>query len=263
MQYTEKGKCIFCLRESPEASFKKKPHTMPKSLGSNSIGFDICDECNHYFGGPDALSTPHLNIEECVKEVFGMTKHLLNVQKDDKYAQHKLSSRYFEYWHSHSKIKIKSSFKYNPNFVKTFTNQFKRGLYEMFLQEYHKATQNGLDSRFDEIRNYARYNKGSIPVYYMLNNGVYLLEKNTINPDFRFSENQYQHINDYGFYSLLLWGHWFFLEVTPRARLCRDTYLIREVRNLIGSGFVYRGCIELKSINDIDFTLRSLFSKKS
>lgn len=237
---------------------------MPRSLGSDNIGFDICDDCNHYFGQPDKLSFPKLCIEVCVKEVFGMVKHLLNASKNDEYGKtNRMRSIFFEYRHSESKIKIKSNFQYNYKFINTFTNQFKRGVYEMFLQEYHKTTQNGLDEKFNEIREYARFNRGNIPLYYLQNNGVFLLEDNISNPKFHFSENQFQTIDDYGFYSLMLWGQMFFLEVTPRARLCRDIYLRKEATKLIGTGFVYRGLIEVKKITDIDFTLRSLLGRKS
>lgn len=81
MKYINKGVCIFCKRDSTQTSFTEKPHTMPKSLGSNSIGFDICNECNHYFGEPDLLSKPNLIIEVCVKEIFGLIKHLLESER--------------------------------------------------------------------------------------------------------------------------------------------------------------------------------------
>lgn len=263
MQYVNKGKCVFCLKKQPEVNFSEKPHTMPRSLGSESIGFDICNDCNHYFGQPDKLSVPQLCIEVCVKEVFGMIKHLLNTSRSEEYGRNnRMRSIFFEYRHSESKIKIKSSFQYNHKFLHAFTNQFKRGLYEMFLQEYHKVTQNGLDTKFNEIREYARFNQGNIPVYYMQNNGVFLLEDDISNPRFNFSESQFQTIDNYGFYTLMLWGQIFFLEVTPRARLCRNVYLRNEASKLIGTGFVFKGLIELQRITDIDFTLRSLLGKK-
>lgn len=36
-------------------------------------------------------------------------------------------------------------------FKRVFTRCFKRGLYELFLQEYHRQTGNGLDERFDGV----------------------------------------------------------------------------------------------------------------
>lgn len=58
MDYINKGTCIFCGKDVTQTTFKEKPHTMPKSLGSINIGVDICDECNHYFGQPDDFVFP-------------------------------------------------------------------------------------------------------------------------------------------------------------------------------------------------------------
>lgn len=258
MEYIDKGVCIFCKRDSNQTSFTEKPHTMPKSLGSESIGVDICNECNHYFGEPDLLSKPNLCIEVCVKEIFGLTKHLLESEKEA--VNQRLKSRYFEFWKSKNKIVIKKAFQYNFIFQKTFVNQFKRGLYEMFLQEYHKETGKGLEPRFDAIRNYSRYNKGNIPLYHLQSdNGIILIEQTFSSPRFRFSTKQFEDIDTYGFYTFILYGKWFYMEVTPRAEICREVYLKKEAQKSIGSGFVFSRLVEVNSINDIDFTLRNLY----
>ena len=46
-------------------------------MGGNIIGVDICDECNHYFGSPDALiaNPPRFAVEVCVKEVMNISQH--------------------------------------------------------------------------------------------------------------------------------------------------------------------------------------------
>lgn len=134
----------------------------------------------------------------------------------------------------------------------------------MFLQEYHKQTGRGLESRFDEIRNYARYSVGYIPLYHFQSkNGIILREDVICEPQFRFSETSLNEIDNYGYYRLYIWGMWFYLEVTPRARLYRDIYLRSRVEELIGSGFVFSQCVELRSVNEIDFTLRKLYGRKS
>lgn len=262
MTYINKGHCIFCLRDKSQTKFTEKPHTMPKSLGSVSIGVDICNECNHYFGEPDLLTKPHLCIEVCVKEIFGLIKQLIITEKEER-KQERLKSIYFEYWKSKQKIVIKSTFRHDAVFLKTFTNQFKRGIYEMFLQEYHKETGNGLDSCFNEIREYARYNKGNIPLYYVQNSrGILFIDNNISSPKFHFSPAQFEDIDNYGFYTLIILGQWFYLEVTPRAKLCRDIYLRNEVKKVLGTGFVFNSIIEISTITDIDFTLRNLYGGK-
>lgn len=256
MKYINKGICIFCKRDGFEATFNEKPHTMPRSLGSNSIGFDVCDECNHYFGEPDKLSNPQLGIELCVKEILGLTKHLLQYQL--KSNTKRLKSIFFEFYASKAKLKVKSKYQlFIPNFQKTLLNQFKRGLYEMFLQEYHKETKKGLEKCFDEIRNYARYNEGDIPLYHLQSsNGIVLIEDNLTTPKFTFTPNQINDIENLGFCSLIIFGKWFYLEVTPQAACNREDYL-KNATKLIG--FVFNQLLEVKSVNDIDFTLRNLF----
>jgi|SRR5690606_10315244 len=259
MEYIRKGTCIFCKRKEPEVTFDEKPHTMPRSLGSNSIGFDVCDGCNHYFGEPDNLSTPPLTIEVCVKEILGLTKYLL--QHQQKTQNTRLKSIYFEFWASTGKLKVKSKYKFTYNFQKTLLNQFKRGIYEMFLQEYHKKTENGLESRFDKVRNYARYNDGDIPLYHLQSsNGIVAITENFGTPQFNFTTAQIDDIDNFGFCSLIIFGKWFYLEVTPQADIKRELYL-KQVAQIIGSGFVFDRLIDIKSINDIDFTLRNLFGK--
>lgn len=259
MNYIKKGRCIFCLKDKTQTTFLTKPHTIPRSLGGINIGFDICDSCNSYFGTPDAEVFPHLCIEVCVKEIFGIIKHLINEESNRSNAQQGLlRSIYFNFWASKRKISFKPSFKYNSTFLKTFTNQFKRGIYEIFLQEYHLKTGLGLDEQFNDIREYARYNRGNIPLYHLRgDNGILLLEKDISIPKFQFSTHQIETINKYGFYTLMLWGYWFYLEVTPKAKAHRKDYLIREAEQIIGSGTIVNRLIEVVNIMDIDFTLQN------
>lgn len=257
--YTYFGKCIWCLRTDNETSFIEKPHTISKSLGGRNIGFDVCDDCNHYFGEPDESSFPRLTIEVCVKEVFNVSKLLFS--KRDKNSWKNFKSLYFEYRHKKNTIIIKRDFRRNSLFSKTFTRQFKRGLYEYFLQEYHRVTKKGLSPEFDEVRSYARYGEGDLPVYYVTRRvGVYLLPKNFNHVEFYFSDETLKDIEKYGFYNLYILGHNLYLEVTPRAREFRRYYLQEEI-NRISSG-IFESIIEVKDINDIDFLLRKLFGEK-
>ena len=72
-EYIRKGKCIFCGKASPEVTFFEKPHTTPHSLGSDRIGFDICDSCNHFFGEPD-------------KSMYSGDQHKGDIRRNQVYA---------------------------------------------------------------------------------------------------------------------------------------------------------------------------------
>ena len=135
MEYIAKGQCIFCKRTKEDtATFKEKAHTIPESLGSSNIGVDICDDCNHYFGQPDpTIYRPVLGVELAVKEVLGVQRALL---RRDQNAP-RLKSIFFEYWRKKNTFKFKNRFLYSDNtFLLTFGRQFRRGIYELFLQEY-------------------------------------------------------------------------------------------------------------------------------
>ena len=49
-RYKEVGKCIWCGATEGNTSFETAPHILPRRLGGTEIGFDVCDNCNHYFG---------------------------------------------------------------------------------------------------------------------------------------------------------------------------------------------------------------------
>lgn len=256
-EYIRKGTCIFCGKSKPETTFFDRPHTTPHSLGSDRIGFDVCDKCNHFFGEPDKSMYPRLAVETCVKEIFGVIRFMLNLEREG-HENDMLKSKYFNFWRSRNILQFKSTFKSNPYFRRTFIKQFKRGLYELFLQEYHKETENGLDPKFDRIRRFARYGIGDIPVWH-LQTRLLLVESNLDIPELRFSDYSLEEIDTYGFYSMLLWGFWFYLEVTPRAELAREIYLRRVAKDVNVGGFVVSDMVQLTDIEQIDFTLRQLY----
>lgn len=260
-EFIRKGQCIFCGRHRPEATFFEKPHTTPHSLGSNRIGFDVCDDCNHFFGTPDKSMFPAIAVETSLKEIFGVTRFMLNLGREG-HENDVLKSIYFNYWRKRNTLQFKKTFSSNPSFKRVFLKQFKRGLYEIFLQEYHLETGNGLDPRFDQVRRYARYGIGDLPVWH-LQTKIMLVEENLAVPKLTYSDHSLEEIYTYGFYSMYLWGLWFYLEVTPSAYLTREVYLKEQARRMGVGGFVVSDMILLKDIHQIDFTMRQLYGRNS
>lgn len=74
MRYIKTGLCIWCGRTEPEVSFENKPHILPHSLGGEEIGFDICDDCNAFFGTA-TLGKPSLDF--VFKEIFNAYRFLV------------------------------------------------------------------------------------------------------------------------------------------------------------------------------------------
>ena len=260
-KFIEKGECIWCLEKEPKVTFNIEPHTISRQLGAQMIGFDICDSCNYYFGKVDKTLEFPMSVELAFKEIMNVMRILLGDLNENTHKTFR--SIYFRYYHSKSTIQINKNFKLNPFFISCLTRQFKKGMYEVFLQEYHRETKNGLDNRFDYLRNFVRSNKGDLPIYFLENNGIYMVEEDINNISFKFNEHVLSEIDNYGFYTMMIYGNIFFLEVTPRAELSREVYLRKESRKLIGSGFVFKQLRKLKLVTDIDFTLRKLYDRNS
>lgn len=254
------GRCIWCLKEKPDVTFKHAPHTISKQLGATNIGFDICDSCNDYFGKPDKTRVYTMSIELAFKEIMSLMQLLLSYDLNEK-TYKRYRSIYFEYHHTKRRIKIRRSFELKANFIRSLTRQFKKGMYEIFLQEYHRATVNGHDSRFNLIRRFVRDDIGNLPLHFLVTTGVYLVDVNNNSPTLTFNEQALADINDYGFYTMWLFGNVFFLEVSPKAELSREVWLHREATKLIGNGSFFSGLKEMKLISDIDFTMRKLYQQ--
>lgn len=258
-EYVKYGKCIWCNKEKPDVTFYNEPHTISRQIGASTIGFDICDSCNNYFGTKDKSSRYQMSVELAFKEIFNVTRHLI---PDSSEKDSILRSVYFEYYKSQRLLRVKNAFKFQQNFLKNFTHQFKRGMYEVFLQEYHRNTGQGLDEKFNNLRKFVRYDQGDLPLYFGDNNGIYLLPVNLEAPSLTFDDSILSTINDYGFYTLWLFGHIFYLEVTPKAALCRDIYLNNEAKMIVGSGFILKRIKEMTYVTELDFALQKLYGKK-
>jgi hypothetical protein len=76
-----------------------------------------------------------------------------------------------------------------------------------------------------------------LPLYFADNNGIYLVSEDIDIPILAFDEHNISPINDFGFYSIYLFGHFLYIEVTPRAVLTREIYLKNEAKKIVGSGF--------------------------
>ena len=144
----------------------------------------------------------------------------------------------------------------NAAYANELTRKFKRGMYNIFLQEYHRNTGFALDEKFDRIRDFVRNDNGDLPLYYLKSSsGVRVVEDLEMSHQFPFNENSLETIEKYGFYRIMLTGLNFYIAVTETADQ-NLAYIINESRELIGTGFVFTGLIELKKLTEIDFTLR-------
>ncbi len=245
-EYVKTGKCIWCGKRFPEVTFYNKPHIVPHNIGGNCIGVDICDECNSYFG-TSTRTTPSTNI--VFKEVFQTISFFSKTLTPHSYKNY--HSAYFRYDFSKNTLKLKLLLS-----LSTFTQQFKRSLYEVFLQKYHSITGQGLDNKFNYVRSFARYSNvvTDLKVYYVYNKIILAPEDDYAN--LPMTDILLKEIDDYGFFSFWFNGHHFLLEINPnKCALTRNVYLKEKAKQLLipvdGTECIY----EITNIFQIDFLM--------
>ena len=246
------GKCIWCGKSAPDETFYTEPHILPHSLGGDEIGVDVCDDCNHFFGKA-TRGVPSIDL--AFKEIFGAFKTFGNNLDENTYKH--FSSVFFQYRHSQQKIIINRNF--NPRAI---TRQFKRSLYEVFLQKYHAVTGNGNHPMFDMVRDYARYGKGNPHVFYAFNNIIFTTASDE-QVELHMSDRILDDMMMSGLYFFWLFGHLFYIEVLPVAFNTNGMRYLREEasRWLIpasGNEAIY----EFNDVMQIDFLMERFHSEK-
>lgn len=249
-QFIKIGTCIWCQQKNPEVHFSHEPHIIPESLGGKEIGFDVCDKCNAYFGTA-RKDEPNTNL--IFKEIFGAIRAFSRTSTPETYKT--LPSSYFDFRYKTNTIKLKSRFS-----ISVITRQFKRSLYEVFLQKYHYHTKKGLDCKMDDVRNFSRWNKGNLRVYYLYNNVILSAEDSLYMP---MSDKMISDIDDFGFFPFWFMGHNFFLEIIPsKAQLTDFLYLQENANKLIIPVTGKERLVELTDITQIDFFMER-FGRKN
>ena len=83
-------KCIYCLENKPETSYRKTEHVIPQSFGVFKNNFTlnkvVCDDCNKYFGD-------NLEIDLARDTYEGHSRFEFNVKKPDGYKSYSKNSR--------------------------------------------------------------------------------------------------------------------------------------------------------------------------
>ncbi|MCR5036290.1 MAG: HNH endonuclease [Bacteroidales bacterium] len=232
--------------KSSTVTFKTIPHILPKSLGGKETCVDVCDECNHYFGTPEkGLPSIDLVVREILESyrLFGTNY----------YEKHELSKKFVFFHYNKKKKRLKLK---NPFREAVITTQFKRGLYELFLQKYHIITKDGNNPRWDFVRTYARYSTAIIlrepHIFYAYNNVTLFPDDEHINI-VPMSDKLIGDALKYGVFHLLIMGQSFYLEVLPHLfQQYGKEYLQNEANTMLlpikGNECIY----EFTSIRQID-----------
>ena len=206
-EYIHTGECIWCKNSKPEVTFYTAPHIVPHALGAMEIGVDVCDECNHFFGS-SYKGLP--NIDLVFKEIFYASQQSLIYDSSPQNKKTKYKSAYFFFNRKTNQIKLKREFP-----IGTFTKQFKRGLYEAFLQKYHQMFPDDNLEKFEAVRKFARYGEGNLNVYYLHNKIIFHSNDKLDDATLHLSEQLKKDLLETGYFTFLYVGQILFLEVLP------------------------------------------------
>lgn len=243
--------CIWCGKSEPEVTFNNIAHILPRALGGQEEVKGVCDECNKYFGTAPKGKHGIPCMDHAFKEIFGAIRMFSKNLTSNSYKN--FSSSYFTYRHSLQKIIIKKNFN-----SKVVTRQFKRALYEVFLQKYHHKTSDGHNPMFKMVRDFARYDKGNPHVFYGFNNIILSPGEDYMqHPYLPMSEKLCEDITKYGMFDFLMMGHHFYLEVVPLlANVHYNTYLQEQANNTIIRIRNNEGIYEFNDVMQIDFLMQ-------
>lgn len=251
MRYIKTGKCIWCGKQEPEVFFDAAPHIVPHNLGSADIGFDVCNDCNHYFGkATRGVPSCDLAFKEIFNAFWVFGNHL------DENTYKRFSSVFFSYFHSKHTIRIKRNFD-----SRAITRQFKRSLYEVFLQKYHQVTGNGNHPMFEMVRQFARYNIGFPHVFYVFNN-IILCPAEEQRLEIPMNDNVIDEMMESGLYCFWMGSQLFYIEVLPMAFEANGyNYLRKQAQTVLIPAHGNERIFEFTDVMQLDFFMQRFNSK--
>jgi hypothetical protein len=247
--------CIWCTRKEPFVTFYKKAHTFPKSLGGESICENVCDSCNHFFGSPNNQSPA---IEVVLKEVLNMSKYLLLNQVKEIPKNKRYKSEYFNLNWEKKTITLKPRYQLYKGYQEKLGRLFRKGIYKVFLEERENQRNDAKESKFDFIREFARYDLGDYPIYYFKPkfNAVFFSSIDTNSPMIRFTQHSDEIDKQYKIFEYMIMGHYFGI---PTSKYFDKLYFndyteyLKKTDNPFGVEI-----IPIKYVEDIDYTFRML-----
>jgi hypothetical protein len=248
-------KCIWCLEKEPKVTFEKKAHTIPKSLGGQNYYKNVCDSCNEYFGNRNSNNGKY-SIEEALKEAFNISrKRLLNSGKTKRKVG-EFKSKFFQIKERKGKYRltIKPSFRFTSGFQNELCRAFKRGLYKMFFEELNRQKNIGYESEFDIIRQYARFDKGELPVLYFNRViGVMItFNREAETPILYFDRMNYLYTNK-KFTEIEFLGHVFGFPTSEFNDLDFKNYIENSIKEKKG---FFKNAVIIEKMTDVDITMK-------
>ena len=244
-----KRKCIWCQDDETKVTFKRPAHIFPQSLGGKRVCANVCDSCNSYFGSKQSLSP---SVEIALKEPLNISRTFIlsNLNRNSKNIRFK--SEYFDYDLKRQIIRAKFKYRLQSDFQKEFTKQFKRGIYKIFLEERSESIGDALDSKFDFVREFARFGLGDYPVFYCKPRtpAIIVAKEDLSNPVIKFTEHSDMIMKEFGFYGYYFMTHMLTFPTIRTYELTLENYIKYLSKN---ESSLYQSITPIKYVSDLDF----------
>lgn len=232
---------------------------IPQSLGANAICQNVCDLCNTYFG---SVEKQRPSVEVTLKETFNISRALLLRSTDDVGRNKPLTrftSIYFDLDLKKNTFDLKLAYRRDRFFQEKICRQLKRGIYKIFLEETERANGDGHDSKYDFIREFARYDLGDFPLFYFeRKHAIFPMPTSFLkSPDlFLLKEHRYLYLVDEpSFYEFDLLGHTFGIATSRTWEIMADNYFKKSIE---AKKDIFLTCKVVKHFSDVDFTMAIL-----
>lgn len=186
------------------------------------------------------------NMDLVFKEIFNATRFSMSEPNANSWKNFK--TVFFKYEHKRRTFVIKKCFREH-----IIIRQFKRSLFEIFLQAYHKETHDGNNPKFMAVRDFARFNRGDLKVFYVFNNIVLTGDRNAP-PVLHFSQGDIEKMHETGLFSFFSMDICSIWKYSPTAFIANGMRYLREEANKILINVRGNEKIsEIKSIYQMDF----------
>jgi hypothetical protein len=251
--------CIWCRKTEIEVPFIKEAHTIPQALGGKDVCVNVCDACNEYFGRHQEGDP---SVEAIIKECFNISRaRFLDSQGGigKNKAMARFKSVYFNVDFKKHTVSMKPAYLLRYGFQERMGRQLRKGLYKMFLEEHERQKGDGLNERFDFIREFARYNLGDYPVFYFDRKAgiISMVESWAVTPKLFFDEEmQFKYlVREPSFFEFEFLGHVFGITTAKAWQISVDKYLTVSMR---AKHELFRRYRLVEKFNDFDIGLSIL-----
>jgi hypothetical protein len=173
----------------------------------------------------------------------------------------RFKSEYFNLNWERKNINLKPRYSLRKGFQEKLGRLFRKGIYKVFLEERERQRKDALDSRFDFIREFTRYDLGDYPIYYFKPkfSAIFFSSIDVNRPMIRFTEHSDKIDNEFKAFDYMIMGHTFCI---PTSRNFTNLYLDYYKKHLIEIDYPFGiEIVPIKYVEDIDFTFKFINEK--